>query len=178
MNTYFVQKFINIYFGHELTGMCFVQKFIDISIFYSCVNKLFFSGVHEHLFCSEVHEHLFCSRVHKHLFCSGVQKDLFFQEFMNRVCGVFLTDSVHYGLTGKNVLDTKLRNISRNYVANSKPVGKIVYRSKTDLLALSAGHEKHEWTSWSAMLNIFQDIRDIFSEPQLQILPTKDETEL
>ena len=97
---------------------------------------------------------------------------------MNRVCGVFLTDSVHYGLTGKNVLDTKLRNISRNYVANSKPVGKIVYRSKTDLLALSAGHEKHEWTSWSAMLNIFQDIRDIFSEPQLQILPTKDETEL
>ena len=78
------------------------------------------------LLCENLdYELLFCPEVHKHLFCSGVQKDLFFQEFMNRVCGVFLTDSVHYGLTGKNVLDTKLRNISRNYVANSKPVGKV-----------------------------------------------------
>ncbi len=95
---------------------------------------------------------------------------------MNRVSGVLLTDSVHHGLTGKNVLDTKLRKISKNYVASSKPVGETVYKSKSDILAVSAGHEKHEWTSWSAMLNIFQDIRNIFQEPdQTQ---TKDQTEL
>ena len=42
------------------------------------------------------------------------------EDFLKRVCGVFMTDSVHYRLTGHQELDTKLEVISKNYVASDK----------------------------------------------------------
>ena len=42
------------------------------------------------------------------------------QDFLKRVCGVFMTDSVHYRLTGNQELDTKLELISKNYVTSDK----------------------------------------------------------
>ena len=42
------------------------------------------------------------------------------EDFLKRVCGVFLTDSVHYRLTGHQELDNKLEMVSRNYVTSEK----------------------------------------------------------
>ena len=42
------------------------------------------------------------------------------EDFLKRVCGVFMTDSVHYRLTGHQELDTKLELISKNYVTSDK----------------------------------------------------------
>ena len=39
-------------------------------------------------------------------------------EFQERVVGVFLTDSVHYGLSGNRDLDNKLKQIGKNYIAS------------------------------------------------------------
>ena len=42
------------------------------------------------------------------------------EDFLKRVCGVFMTDSVHYRLTGYPELDNKLELISKNYVSSDK----------------------------------------------------------
>ena len=42
------------------------------------------------------------------------------KDFEKRVVGVFLTDSVHYGLTGKKDLDKKLRKVGKNYVTSTE----------------------------------------------------------
>ena len=81
-------------------------------------------------------------------------------EFLDRVSGVFLTDSVHYKLSGDKEVDKKLEKIGKNYVGSDLEVGtpvKKMFGSK-DIPRFSAGHEKHEWTSWSAMEEIFKDM--------------------
>ena len=42
------------------------------------------------------------------------------KNFEKRVIGVFLTDSVHYGLTGNKDLDTKMRKVGKNYVTSTE----------------------------------------------------------
>ena len=47
---------------------------------------------------------------------------------MERVSGVFLTDSVHFGLTGHDELDTKLKAVGVNYVSSDQPLGMDVHK--------------------------------------------------
>ena len=51
------------------------------------------------------------------------------KDFMARVSGVFMTDSVHYRLTGAKDLDQKLELISKNYVTSEevRPVLEVVF---------------------------------------------------
>jgi len=79
------------------------------------------------------------------------------KDFLERVSGVFLTDSVHFGLTGHDELDTKLKAVGVNYVSSDQPLGEVLTDSRTDIRRVSAGHPKHEWTSWSAMKSIFDE---------------------
>merc|ERR1719239_169590 len=88
------------------------------------------------------------------------------QDFLKRVCGVFMTDSVHYRLTGNQELDTKLEVISKNYVTSEKEVGLALTSARRGVARYSAGHETHEWTSWSARREIWQDLTDAFSLSQ------------
>jgi len=81
------------------------------------------------------------------------------KDFIDRVDGIFFTDSVHYQLTQSKHLNKKLMDIGKNYVASEKPLGEVVRTSKSDIKALSAGHGQHEWTSWSAKDLIFSDIK-------------------
>jgi len=81
------------------------------------------------------------------------------RDFMERVVGVLLTDSVHYSLTKSRQLNARLIDISKNYVASDMPVGEVISSAKNDIRRISAGHTQHEWTSWAAMLNIFADIK-------------------
>ena len=42
------------------------------------------------------------------------------EDFLQRVSGVFMTDSVHFRLTGDREVDTKLELVSKNYVTSDK----------------------------------------------------------
>jgi len=87
----------------------------------------------------------------------------FQDDFIKRVNGVFMTDSVHYQLSGHKDVDKKLVEIGKNYVATDLEVGTPVenmFTPKNDIPRFSAGHQKHEWTSWSAMENIFKDMEN------------------
>lgn len=46
-----------------------------------------------------------------------------------------------------------------NWVQSSKPLNTNLYTSKTDIKRVSAGHIKHEWTSWAAMTAVFDFIQ-------------------
>merc|ERR1719219_852966 len=80
------------------------------------------------------------------------------EDFLKRVCGVFMTDSGHYRLTGLPELDTKLELISKNYVTSDQEVGLALTSARRGVARFSAGHDTHEWTSWSARHRIFQDL--------------------
>lgn len=84
------------------------------------------------------------------------------QEFLTRVKGIYLTDSVHYsGLTKSAELNKRLREISKNYVTSDKPVGQLL--SDKDIPRYSAGHKTHAWTSWSSQHTIFQQIKTLLN---------------
>ena len=73
-------------------------------------------------------------------------------EVRSRVASVLFTDSVHYGAA------KWLRSVARNYVTSDEPVGTPLDRGRGDVPLFSAGHTKHEWTSWAAMDMIFADM--------------------
>ena len=86
----------------------------------------------------------------------------FQDDFIKKVNGVLMTDSVHYKLSGNKDVDQKLVTVGKNYVASDLEVGTPVENmfstARSDIPRFSAGHSKHEWTSWSAMKNIFKDM--------------------
>jgi len=89
----------------------------------------------------------------------------FHDDFLNRVNGIFMTDSVHYNLSGKKNVDEKLRTVGKNYVGSTLPVGTLIEtRSSKDVPMYSAGHTKHEWTSYSAMEEIFTDMKNVLKQ--------------
>lgn len=50
--------------------------------------------------------------------------------------------------------------ITRNWVTSRAPLGSIVSDNKSDITRVSAGHEKHEWTSWAAESSVFDFIEE------------------
>eukprot|EP00092_Neocalanus_flemingeri_P087826 GFUD01110896.1.p1 GENE.GFUD01110896.1~~GFUD01110896.1.p1 ORF type:complete len:372 (-),score=143.23 GFUD01110896.1:60-1175(-) len=85
----------------------------------------------------------------------------FKSDFLSKVSGVFLTDSVHYKLSGDKKVDRKLEKIGKNYVGSDLELGvpvKNLFGGTGGIPRFSAGHEQHEWTSWSAMEEIFKDM--------------------
>ena len=90
------------------------------------------------------------------------------EDWLGRVAGVFMTDSVHYRLTGDQEVDTKLELVSKNYVASEEEVGAALTSSRRGVARYSAGHTAHEWTSWAAREKIFQDLQNTFTEESQQ----------
>lgn len=76
----------------------------------------------------------------------------FFQE---RVFGLGFTDSVHYTPRNEELLKF-LHGIGRNFVSSQKPLNEIVSDKGADIPKYSAGHEKHEWTSYSSRDPLFE----------------------
>ena len=70
------------------------------------------------------------------------------------------------GIKDKDLM-RKLKKIGVNYVTSEQPVGEEIEEEKNDIKMVSAGHEKHEWTSFTAMEKIFEDWKQSFA--------TKDE---
>merc|ERR1712181_185985 len=86
----------------------------------------------------------------------------FGEDWVKRVAGLLLTDSVHGRLTGNPTTDSHLIKIGQNWVARDDPVGTPVSSVFGGGIPLvSAGHSKHEWTTWAACDQIFEVIQKI-----------------
>ncbi|XP_031635327.1 FAM172 family protein homolog CG10038 isoform X2 [Contarinia nasturtii] len=84
--------------------------------------------------------------------------------FLEKCFAIGFTDSVHYagGLTN-NLFKWFIEN-SRNYVTSMKPLGTALYSSSSDIPSFSAGHNKHEWTSWACMEELFPFLERKYKE--------------
>lgn len=88
----------------------------------------------------------------------------FKEEFFNRVFSVQLTDSVHRIDLQRPPPDLfkRLKEIGINYVRSNKPLNEDLrhLQKRDDIPAFSAGHVKHEWTSSSAFVAIFNKLEE------------------
>ncbi|XP_061390712.1 FAM172 family protein homolog CG10038 [Musca vetustissima] len=82
--------------------------------------------------------------------------------FQNKVFAIALTDSAHFGISGdiRKIIAGK----TCNWVSSSEPLDTEIKTSKDDIKMVSAGHTKHEWTSYSAFESVFNFLEDKYAE--------------
>lgn len=86
-----------------------------------------------------------------------------FDDFTSKVFAIALTDSVHQmrGQRLKTEVKEYLYSASRNWVSSELPLDKLVEDfKKLDIIAVSAGHKKHEMTSWSCIDSLFKFLQE------------------
>lgn len=87
--------------------------------------------------------------------------------FASKVFAVGLTDSVHSSAMVSNSVIKMLRGYSRNWVTSGEPLDTELKRSsEKDVARFSAGHTKHEWTSYSCMEALFEFFEKNYEEFQ------------
>lgn len=79
--------------------------------------------------------------------------------FKSHVYGIGFTDSAHYS---GNII----RDITRNFVTSSKPVGTLLREHENEIRRYSAGHTKHEYTSHTAIKEVFEFLENNYEEFQ------------
>lgn len=89
---------------------------------------------------------------------TGLSKK-FKEDFKSRVFAVALTDSVH----GHNS-DPRLAKIGINFVSSDEPLGTPERSSDEDISRVSAGHPKHEMTSYSCFEALFEFLEKRYKE--------------
>ncbi|CAO1415718.1 unnamed protein product [Diamesa serratosioi] len=94
------------------------------------------------------------------------------KDFEDKVFAVALTDSVHssYSLT------PKLRAVGINYVGSDKPLDTPEYDLHGDIKRVSAGHSKHEMTSYSCIESLFDFVEEKYKEMKAADEPIKKES--
>jgi len=81
------------------------------------------------------------------------------KDFKERVIAVAFTDSVHYVRS----INKRVSEIGMNFVASDKPLGTPVdARDNRDMPRVSAGHTKHEMTSYSCIDALFEFVQKRF----------------
>lgn len=83
----------------------------------------------------------------------------FKEDFNKRVFAVALTDSVHGSL-----INPRLAKIGINFVSSSAPLGTPEDRIRGGIPRVSAGHPKHEMTSYSCQRALFEFIKKRYQE--------------
>ncbi|XP_034239630.1 FAM172 family protein homolog CG10038 [Thrips palmi] len=95
--------------------------------------------------------------------CAVELASAYFDDFKSRVFAVALTDSVHQmrGQRLKTEVKEYLYSVGRNWVSSGLPLDKVVedYK-KSDIISVSAGHRKHEMTSWSCIESLFKFLQN------------------
>ncbi|XP_055379221.1 FAM172 family protein homolog CG10038 [Condylostylus longicornis] len=90
--------------------------------------------------------------------------------FKEKVFAVGLTDSVHSRTSSQDPdVFAHLKKIGRNWVTSNKPLNQCISESSNDIPQYSAGHVKHEWTSYSCITALF----DFFEEKYNEFLTKK-----
>lgn len=84
--------------------------------------------------------------------------------FKERVFGLGFTDSVHYPPRNEEDLLKFLHGIGRNFVSSQKPLNEQLSEKGADIPRYSAGHVKHEWTSYSCRDALFEFLEEKYGE--------------
>lgn len=84
----------------------------------------------------------------------------FREDFENKVFAVAFTDSVHssYGVK------SRLSKIGTNFVSSSKPLGTLERSYSGDMPRVSAGHTKHEMTSFACIDALFEFVEKMYKQ--------------
>lgn len=113
-----------------------------------------------------------------HSYGGHVATDLsnqFAADFDSKVFAVAFTDSVH----SSRGLSPRLRSIGINFVSSDKPLGeKEGSWGKEDMPRVSAGHPKHEMTSYSCIDKLFEFVQKRYKEKrptEVENVPTEGE---
>ncbi|KAH8346867.1 hypothetical protein KR059_001485 [Drosophila kikkawai] len=80
--------------------------------------------------------------------------DEFFEFFKEKVFAIAFTDAVTASPQASN--KDYLQSVACDWVTSKAPLDTLVSASKDDIRKVSAGHTKHEWTSYSAIDSIFK----------------------
>lgn len=75
--------------------------------------------------------------------------------FLKKCFAIGFTDSVHSSRGVSTKLLQRFQKIACNWVASSEPLDTPLKSSANDLPRRSAGHTKHEWTSWACIDALF-----------------------
>jgi len=77
-------------------------------------------------------------------------------EASKRLYGIAFTDSVH-GVSRRDPEEVKhfIQKRCRNWVRSDEPLDTKIHKPSNDCLCVSAGHDKHEWTSGIAIDSVF-----------------------
>uniref|UniRef100_A0A0K8UX46 UPF0528 protein CG10038 n=3 Tax=Bactrocera latifrons TaxID=174628 RepID=A0A0K8UX46_BACLA len=102
-----------------------------------------------------------------HSYGGAIAMDLvnrFTKFFEDKVFAIALTDSAHFQIPVKAkhvVLD-----IACNWVSSSAPLDSEIYTGEGEMHTVSAGHPKHEWTSYSAFESVFKFLEEKYERSQ------------
>lgn len=88
----------------------------------------------------------------------------FRQYFPKKVFGVAFTDSVHFVPRGEEEIMSFLKKIGKNFVSSNEPVNVKISVTENDIPCYSAGHTKHEWTSYSCKDALFEFLEEKYDE--------------
>lgn len=84
----------------------------------------------------------------------------FKDDFDRKVFAVAFTDSVH----SSRGVPTRLQKIGINFVSSDKPLGEPEHNTQGDMSRVSAGHLKHEMTSFACIEALFEFIQKRYKE--------------
>lgn len=88
--------------------------------------------------------------------------------FRRKCFGIAFTDSVHSAADLSPKLLPKFKKIGVNWVKSSEPLNKKLESLPNDVPRRSAGHTKHEWTSWSCIVPLFKFLEKNYKKHQKQ----------
>lgn len=94
----------------------------------------------------------------------------FGKDFKTKVFAVALTDSVH----SSHGAHSRFSEIGTNFVSSDLPLGTPV-QSYSKMPAVSAGHPKHEMTSYACMEALFEFLAKMYQKERGKSIVTDDE---
>lgn len=83
--------------------------------------------------------------------------------FLSKCFGIAFTDSVHSTQDWSPKLLAKFQKIGVNWVASSEALNTPLKLWPNDLPRRSAGHTKHEWTSWACIDPLFEFLEENYN---------------
>lgn len=86
--------------------------------------------------------------------------------FINKCFGIAFTDSVHSMRKLSSNLLQKIQSIGCNFVTSQKLLNTELESSSSDIPLRSAGHTKHEWTSWACIDALFTFLEEKYNKFQ------------
>ncbi|XP_072937905.1 cotranscriptional regulator ARB2A [Epargyreus clarus] len=84
------------------------------------------------------------------------------EDFEKRVKAIAFTDSVHY--FSEIPLTDFMKKVAKNWVATTSPLDTPIKTADYDITRVSAGHPKHEMTSYTSFESVFKFVEEMLTK--------------